>query len=507
MASDAGTAPMAPPDSDGDRRPPRIAVVGGGITGLAAAHRLIELARAANRPIDLVLYEGSDRLGGVFGTRRVGESVVETGADSFITDKPWAIDLCRRLGLEPRLISIDPRYRRALILHRGRTQPVPDGLNLLAPSSVRGLLTTPILSLSGKLRAGLEFFVPRGTQRDDESLASFVRRRFGREMLERIAQPIVGGIYTADPEQLSLAATLPRFLQMERESGSLIRAARRARGRQPAADASGARYGLFVSLQDGMWELPAALAARIRADARIDCGRTVERLTRETSPPDQSHSPAGHCAWRLQFSDRSVEACDAVVLALPAPRAAAVVTEASAPLADALRQIEYASSAIVVTGHRLADVEHPLNAAGLVIPHAERRAILAVSFLSRKFPSRAPAGTVILRTFIGGALQPELLERTDDELTALALSELQAILGVAGRPEFSLVARYHRAMPQYHVGHLARAARIEQLAGELPGLELAGNALRGVGLPDCIHSGEQAAERLWPAVAEPAPLG
>ena len=277
MTSDAGTAPAAPPNSAGGRRAPRIAVVGGGITGLAAAHRLIELARAAQRPIDLVLYEASDRLGGVFGTRRIGEYVVETGADSFITDKPWAIDLCRRLGLESRLIPIDPRYRRALILHHGRTQPVPEGLNLLAPSSVRGLLRSPLLSVAGKLRAALEYFVPRGGDSDDESLASFVRRRFGREMLERIAQPIVGGIYTADPEQLSLAATLPRFLQMERESGSLIRAARRARGRRPAADASGARYGLFVSLQDGMSELPDALAARVRADARIECGRGIER--------------------------------------------------------------------------------------------------------------------------------------------------------------------------------------------------------------------------------------
>lgn len=502
MMSDAGTAPVAPPNSAGGRRAPRIAVVGGGITGLAAAHRLIELARAADRPIDLVLYEASDRLGGVFGTRRIGEYIVETGADSFVTDKPWGINLCRRLGLESRLISIDPRYRRALILHHGRSQPVPDGLNLLAPSSVRGLLRSPLLSISGKLRAGLEYIVPRGSKDEDESLASFVRRRFGREMLERIAQPIVGGIYTADPEKLSLAATLPRFLQMEQESGSLIRAARRARGRQPAAATSGARYGLFVSLQDGMSELQNSLADRLRTGARIECGRPVEQITGPVQQSGDIAQSDDAGAFAVQFSDGSAESFDAVVLALPAHCAARVLTAASPQLADALQQIEYASSAIVVTGHRLENVAHPLNAAGLVIPHAERRSILAVSFLSRKFPSRAPAGSVILRTFIGGAMQPELLERTDEELLALAAGELREILGVRRDPEFSLVARYHRAMPQYHVGHLARVARIEELSDGMPGLEVAGNSLHGVGLPDCIHSGEQAAERVWTTLAD-----
>lgn len=485
-------------DEEGGR-PPRLAVIGGGITGLAAAHRLLELTQRDRRPAEVTLFEAADRLGGVFGTRRLGEFVIETGADSFVTDKPWCIDLCRRLGLEPRLITVEPRYRRALILHRGRTVPVPEGLNLLAPGSLRGLMNTPLLTLRGKLRAALESFVPRSAAAEDESLASFVRRRFGPEFLERIAQPVVGGIYTADPEKLSLAATLPRFLELEREHGSLIRAARRVCAERGASEnASGARYGLFAGFVDGMSELPDALAAQVRAAARVELRQSVLGLT---TRPDTSPSGVGGCGWQLHLSEGRRESFEAVVLALPAYAAATLLADSAPQLSRALQEIEYASSAIVVTGHRLADVGHPLDAAGLVIPHVEARRVLAISFLSRKFPSRAPAGFAILRTFVGGALQPQLLDRSDEDLIALVRGELAEILAVRGNPQFAVVLRYPRGMPQYHVGHLDRVARIEQLAAGIPSLALAGNAYRGVGLPDCIHSGESAAERIWDAVA------
>jgi oxygen-dependent protoporphyrinogen oxidase len=500
----------------GPARRPRIAVIGGGISGLAAAHRLLELAHAGDRAVDITLYEASGRLGGVFGTRRIGEYVIETGADSFVTDKPWCLDLCRRLGLESRLISIDARYRRALILHRGRPVPVPEGLNLLAPSSGRGLLATPLLSLRGKLRAALECCIPSGAADaarpgGDESLASFVRRRFGREFLERIAQPVVGGIYTADPEKLSLAATLPRFLDMEREHGSLIRAARRQlRQRTTSDNPSGARYGLFASLADGMSELHDALIARLREQVQIELNQRVRSVrshhARATAsaassahPPEQ-RIPGGSsapCAFDVELDTARTQSFDAAILALPGYAAADLLSDALPELSRALAEIEYASSAIVVTGHRLADVSHPLDAAGLVVPHVEGRNALAISFLSRKFPTRAPAGHVILRTFIGGAMQPHLWDQTDELLVRLVRAELRDILGVRGDPEFTLVTRYPRGMPQYHVGHLDRVSRIERLAAQHPGLALAGNALRGVGLPDCIHSGEQAAERVW----------
>ncbi len=467
--------------------PMRIVIVGGGITGLAAAHRLIELRQRTGHAAQVTLFEASERLGGALETLRIGEFLVETGADSFITDKPWATDLCQRLGLEGRLIPVDERHRRALILRNGKPAPAPEGFNLLAPSRLWPIATTPLLSPLGKLRLGLEYFVPPRPPSHDESLASFVRRRFGREVLERIVQPMVGGIYTSDPEKLSLAATLPRFIDMERQAGSLIRAARRRRREGGLADrsASGARYGMFATLAGGMSELVDALAARIRATDEVRTGQAVASVT---------PAAGGH---RVVAADNEELIADGVILATPAHRAADLIDAWAQELAEGLREIEYASSAVVVTGHSRDEIDHPLNAAGLVIPFAEQRRILAVSFLSRKFPGRAPEGHVVLRTFVGGALQSELLAHSDEALTAMALAELRDLLGVRGRPLFTHVARYHRAMPQYHVGHLQRVEAIERLAAQHPRLALAGNALRGVGLPDCIHSGEDAAERVW----------
>lgn len=463
----------------------RIAVVGGGITGLAAAHRLIELAREAGRDLDLTLFEAGASAGGAMGTRRVGDYLVETGADSFITNKLWALNLCRRLGIEDQLIPTDARYRRSLVVRKGRPVAVPEGFTLLAPARVWPLVKSPIFSPLGKLRMGLEYLLPRQRpEPEDESLASFVRRRFGREALERLVQPLVGGIYTSDPEKLSLRATMPRFLEMEQKHGSVIRAARR----QPAADdgrTSGARYGLFAAPREGISTMLDALAKRVAAGGRIQLSTRV-----------RSMSPSAEHGWRVTLCDGSAEEFDAVVLALRAWQAAELIVPWDAALGDALRQIEYASSAIVVTGHRLDDVRHPLDAFGLVVPAIERRRIIAVSFASRKFPGRAPQGHVLLRTFVGGAMQPEMMRHSDEELVEIVREELHQLLGVGGREEFATVARYERAMPQYYVGHLARVERIRELAGRHEGLALAGNAFEGVGIPDCVRSGEAAAEQM-----------
>lgn len=481
-----------------DGAPVRIAVIGGGITGLAAAHRLAELAEVPGAaPVAIELFDAATRLGGCFGTERIGDYVVETGADSFVTDKAAGIELVRRLGLEPRLIGIDPGFRRALILRNGRTWPVPDGLALLAPGSVRGLLGSPLLSPAGKLRAAAELFVPPRKSHDEESIAAFAIRRFGREMYERVLQPLVGGIYTGDPAHLSLAATFPRFIEMERRFGSLIRAARRQRKRHTATADSGVRYGLFATFRDGMSELQEALQQRIeRAGVTTHRGARVSDVRRLDSPTGSLSA-----GFEIETSSASRSVFDAVVLALPGFRSAELIAAWATELAGALREIEYASSAIVVTGHRLADVAHPLDAAGLVIPQAEHRQILAVSCLSRKFPTRAPADRVILRTFVGGALQPQFLDCDDEGLVRLVRDELSALLGVSGEPEFTRVVRYERAMPQYVLGHVQRVERIEQLASQFPGLELAGNAYHGVGVPDCIQSGECAVERVWKHVA------
>ncbi|MFG0333851.1 MAG: protoporphyrinogen oxidase [Maioricimonas sp. JB049] len=488
------SAQTDPPAAPSAATPLRVAVVGGGISGLAAAHRLLE----QNPAVAVTVYEASPRVGGVFGTEQVGDYRIETGADSFITNKPHALDLCRRLGLEDRLISTDSTYRRSLILHNGLPVPTPDGFNLMVPARIGPILRTPLLSPLGKLRLGLEYFVPRRRDDKDESLASFVRRRLGQQVFERIVQPMVGGIYTSDPEKLSLSATLPRFVDMERDHGSLIRAALRQRrdNREvsgEASAASGARYGLFASLKGGMSELLEALSRRLNANdaLRLDC-------------PVVAIQPAHQADWSgyaIGRADGTTEHVDAVILAVPAYRAADLLDDWNRELAEALRGIEYASSGIVISGHRLENVRHPLDAFGLVIPHIEQRQILAVSFLSRKFHGRAPEGRVVLRTFVGGALQPELLEQSDDDLISMVHGELRDILGVEGEPDFVRVARWHRKMPQYHIGHLERVQQIESLTRRSPGLFIAGNAYHGVGIPDCIRSGEQAAQRALETLA------
>lgn len=464
----------------------RIAVVGGGISGLAAAHRLVENSLQYGVAVELVLLEASSRLGGAFGTQQIGDYTIETGADSFITNKPWAVDLAKRLGIHDQLISPNPEFQRSLILHRGKTVVTPVGFNLLAPSRVWPMLTTPLLSPWGKLRMALEYLIPAREGTDDESLAAFVRRRFGQEMLDRIVQPMVGGIYTSDPEQLSLQATLSRFAELEREYGSLIKGLRRsARKESQSKSASGARYGLFATPEKGMSEFFIALEAAIKEHVEIRLNTPV------------ASAVAGDSGWKIVLESGEALDVDGVVMALPAYRSAELIESSSPRLSELLHQIDYASSAIVVSGHRLEDVEHPLNAFGLVIPHRERRRILAVSFLSRKFPQRAPAGCVILRTFVGGAMQPEEIDRSDEEIIQTVRAELREILGVGGEPDFVELVRYPRAMPQYTVGHVGRVGQIQELARKFPNLGLAGNAYAGVGVPDCIHSGEKAAEAVW----------
>ena len=510
-----------------NERTKRVAVLGGGLTGLAAAHRLSELAKGRGEAIEVTLFEAGTRLGGLVGTERIGEYLVDTGADSFLTNKPAAVGLCRRLGIESRLVPTDAKYRGAFVLYDGRAVPIPEGFQLLSPTAIWPIITTPLFSVWGKLRLLVEWFVPRRRpapeNRDggidpksalaessliDESLSDFVLRRFGHEALDRLVQPLVGGIYTSDPNKLSLAATMPRFLEMERDHGSLIRASLRQKtgvagkpsnssdsmNTAPVDTSSGARYGLFAGLKGGMQDLVDALRAKVESTCSL---RMNSRIASITSVPRATGEPS----YLLTFDDGQQEEFAAVIVAVSAAHTASVIEKMDPRLGHELRQIEYASSAIVVSGHRLADIRHPLNAFGLVIPHAERRRILAVSFSSRKFPERAPADRVLLRTFVGGALQPELFQQTDEQLLQIVREELAETLGVQGEPDFMRVVRYERAMPQYHVGHLDHVAAIEALTRQHLGLAIAGIACRGVGVPDAIASGERAAEQiLWQSI-------
>jgi oxygen-dependent protoporphyrinogen oxidase len=473
----------------------RVAVIGGGITGLSAAQRLISTDPTAT----VVVFEATDRFGGIIRTEQSDCFLMELGPDSFITNKPGGIQLCDDIGFSDELIPTDAQFRRSLVLRNGKPQLVPEGFMLMAPAKPWKIATTPVLSITGKLRLLREAFVrPKKKFDEDESLGDFVRRRFGRQALDRLVQPLVGGIYTSDPEKLSLKATLPRFLEMEREYGSVIRATlaeqRQKTGRPEAESGSGARYGLFAAPRNGLGSLIDCVVARLQQSDRVT-------LRSSTSVSSLLRNPAGDGAadpfWKVSLPDLPDEAYDAVILTLPTYKAADLLNDESfTNLARALRDIEYASSAVVVTTHRLSDFRHSLDAFGLVVPAIENRKVLAVSFTSRKFLGRAPDGHVLLRTFVGGAMQPELLEHSDAEITEFVHQELSAMLGMTATPAFSQVVRHQRAMPQYHVGHLARVDEIERLTAPHTGLHLAGSAYFGVGLPDSIASGRAAADRI-----------
>lgn len=460
----------------------KIAVIGGGITGLAAAHRLCEL----DDSVEVTLLEAGERLGGVLQTTRRDGYLIEHGADNFITNVPWAVDLCRRIGFDKQLVETDDRFRRAYVVHRGRLRPVPDGFALMAPARVWPILSTPILSWRGKLRLAWEYFLPARQEAGDESLESFAVRRLGRETYERIVQPLVGGIYTADPAQLSLAATLPRFLEMEQKHGGLIRGAL-AQGRsERGADrqSSGARYSLFVAPREGMQSLVDALAARL-PDGSIRLNQAISNIDQDAND-----------RWKVGVGESSPpKTFDRVLLTVGAPDAAKLLSNVDGELANLLTEIPYAGASVVCLGYRRAAIDHPLDGFGFVVPAVESRKILAGSFSSVKYPGRAPDDRVLIRVFVGGALQPHLAELPDDELVETTHRELADLLGVRGDPELTHVTRWQGAMPQYHLGHLDRIAQIEARVAALPGLELAGNAYHGVGIPQCIHSGQQAAER------------
>ncbi len=462
----------------------RVIVIGAGITGLAAAHRMRELAPE----VEVTVLEAGLRAGGVLETVRLGRYLIEHSADNFITNVPWAIDLCRRIGLGDELISTSTEQRGALVVHRGKIERVPAGFMLMAPARLWPMLTTPLLSPLGKLRLLAERFIPRRKSPGDETLAAFARRRLGREVFENIVQPLVGGIYTADPEKLSLAATLPRFLEMERKHGSLIRAARAADNPAPENTESGVRYGLFWTLRDGLTSLVERLVKTLPLGS-VRLNSPVRQLRRDSDG-----------TWVVAISSGEPLHADALIVATGAPQAARLLADIDDTAAKLLGQIEYAGTSIVSLVYRRSDIARPLDAFGFVVPAVEKRRILAGSFSSLKFAGRAPEDQVLVRVFIGGALQRELAELPDDELQRIATEELRDLIGARGEPLLVDIARWPASMPQYHLGHLALVAAIEAATTRHRGLALCGSAYHGVGIPHCIHSGEQAAERMLAAL-------
>jgi oxygen-dependent protoporphyrinogen oxidase len=473
-----------------------VVIIGGGIAGLSTAYALQEQARLAWIPLACTLVEARERLGGVILTEHVDSFVIEAGPDSLLTQKPWGLELCQTLGLGDRLVGTNDWQRTIYILWGGRLQPLPAGLMLIVPTRLGPLLRNQLLSWPGKIRMGLEYLLPPRPSDGDESLAAFVRRRLGGEALDKIADPLLAGIYAGSSHDMSLLATFPRLRELEVTHGGLIRGmlAQRRTRRQASAATSQSPTALFMAPRAGMAEIVEALSSRLDQVA-LWLGETVQRVR------PRGNGAAGAQAYAVHLDRATTLQAEAVVFATPAHITARLVEGFHPRLAEALRAIPYASSATISLAYRRRDVPHPLDGFGFLVGKHEGRRITAATWSSSKFPHRAPADHVLIRSFVGGVGREELVWRDDAALIQLVCEELGAILGITTAPMLARVYRWERANPQYLVGHLERIDAMEQMLAPYPGLFLAGSAYRGVGVPDCIHQGVRTAERLLAALA------
>lgn len=473
----------------------RVLIVGGGITGLVTAFYLQKRSREIGFPIQYTLVESDSRFGGKIITKTIDDFVIEGGPDSFVTTKPWGTQLCQDLGLENQIIPTNDHKRNIFILNKGKLTPFPGGYRLTVPTEFTPFIRSSLISPLGKLRMGLDLVLPARKEKGDESLASFIRRRLGQEALDKIGGPLMAGIYVADPERLSLQSTFPQFIELEQQHGSLIRAMRQARKRSSPQPDNHKPQAMFTSLRQGMNDLVNRLVSQLDGDLYSDC--RVIRLRPQTG--------GGYELLLKGSKENRYLVADVVVLATPAYIAAELLEPMESQLSKLLSNIRYVSTATISLGYRRADVanQHDFDGFGFLIPKPEKRQILACTWSSTKFEYRAPKDSVLLRIFVGGEEQEHLVHLPDDELATLAQCEIAATMGVTARPIACEIFRWVNGNPQYDVGHLDRVAQIELLAGNLPGLYLAGSAYRGIGIPDCIKSAMTTVDQIIDQLNQP----
>jgi oxygen-dependent protoporphyrinogen oxidase len=480
----------------------RIVVVGGGVGGMSAAWEARAEAERSGVAVTVTVIEQRPRVGGSIVTEKVGGCLVEGGPDCFVSEKAGGLQLVRDLGLEDHLSPTNDDSRKTFIMWARRLHPLPDGLILLVPTRVMPFITATLFSWPGKMRMGFDLVLPRRRDDDDETLGDFIRRRLGNEALEKLGEPLVAGIHSGDPETMSVKATFPRFIDMEREDRSLIlamlkrmkkaRAARAAAqaARAASADGSGPHrkaLTMFMTLDTGLGRLIEELAERV-GEAAIISGDGARSIRRD---PDGT--------WAVTTESGAVVATDAVILATPAYASAELLATAAPTVAEELAQIPYVTSATVTLAYPRAEFPPEPDGFGVVIPKAERRRIKALTWVTTKFFDRAPTDTVLIRCFVrpddehGRPLD-------DDGLVEAATREIADILGVRVDPQWSRAYRWDRAMPQYVVGHIDRVERLSSLLEEYPGLGLAGGAYRGSGIPDTVTHSRAEARRIVAAL-------
>lgn len=472
--------------------PRTVGIIGGGISGLATAFAVQEQAAAAGLSIRCTVLEAGTTWGGKIVTHRVGDLVTEAGPDSFLSQKPAGLELCAKLGLTDRLINTNETGKKAFVYSRGRLRELPEGLVVMTPNQVRPFLRSDLLSWAGLARMGLDLVLPAKRPRagEDESLASFFRRRFGREAFERLMEPLMAGIYAGDAEQMSVAATFPRFLELEQQHGSVIRGMMAARQARSSEGQLGTKRTMFVSLKHGLADLVTALEDRLTQQGVVlRAGSTVEALR------VRSHQ-LNRWMYDVVMQDGSSLSVESLVLATPAYVSANLLRPLTPIAGGLLDMIPYASTATIAMAFPASSVDRTVEGFGFVVPRVERRDLLAATWTSLKWPHRAPADQVLIRCYLGGVGREEILELEDHALIARVRSELASLCGLTAEPHFTEVNRWMKAMPQYTVGHLHRLGEVEAALSRYGGLVLTGAAYRGVGIPDCIRDGTLAAARV-----------
>lgn len=456
----------------------RIAIIGGGISGLSAAFTL-EQQRARGLPIEYVVFESSERFGGVIRTERVNDCLVEAGPDSFLTEKPWAAELCRELGLGDQLMGSNDAGRKTYIVVKGRLVPLPDGMMFMVPTRLRAAFFSSLFSWRTKLRMIREWFYRSPVSIDDSTVAEFVQRHYGREMVDRLVDPLLAGVYGGSADELSVQSVMPRFAEIEAKRGSLGRAMVATSRSQSGA----ALRPIFTSLKNGMQQMTDALVSRIPASAL----RTNARV--ESVRPESGK-------WLVASSGGRTAEFDGIIIATPAYAAAGLLVNTESELASELNAIGYSSSITVALGYDEKTRAALPAGFGFLVPRSENHRLLAATFIHNKFPNRVPENLALIRCFLGGSRDEAILQCSDDELQDLVRRELKQILGITAQPAFIRIYRWKRAMAQYNVGHRARVERIKDLITSKPGLTIAGNAYGGIGIPDCVRSGPEAAAKI-----------
>lgn len=474
----------------------KIVIIGGGISGLATAYSLEEKAIKEGKSVSITLLEKKNQVGGNILTERVGDFLIEGGPDCFLSEKPWALQLCERLGMGESLLRTNDEYRKTYILWNGHLHELPEGVILMIPTEIFPLLKSNLISFSGKIRMGIELFIPKKESNDDESLSQFVRRRLGKEALDKIAAPLVAGVHAEDPDTMSVKSRFPRFVQIEEEYGSLIKGmiAKRREMRRAGSKGNKPKYTMFMTLKDGLSELPATIVKNFKM-TKILTNREVMNIGKPLSPTsDTEKGIVSLPNYKISLKNGDTIDADTVVFASPSYETARLLTGINDSISDILNKIPYTSTATVSLAFKKDGISHPMNGFGFLVPRQEKRRITGATWVSRKFSFRSPDDSVLIRCFIGGTHNERLVFLNDKDIIEMVKGELRDIMGITSEPLLIRIYRWERAMPQYTIGHEGRLSILDKKLSEYPGMFLTGSSYRGSGISECIKDGQLTAE-------------